>query len=99
MFFSEMIAEALKKYEHKEANEMETESEDCDITVFDTITSLMGRNITKQIKQRDQGGGNSSQPASSPTHPFKTLINNNSRNFNADSDALDSSKPLLGEEV
>ncbi|XP_070208431.1 potassium channel subfamily T member 2-like isoform X2 [Littorina saxatilis] len=63
-----LIAEALKKFESKDSPELETESEDCDMTVFDTITSLMGKDITRTIQQR-----NKSSPA------YKELMNNNSQ--------------------
>jgi hypothetical protein len=44
---SEALADALQQYQNLET---ETDpSEDYDATVFDTITSLMGRNITNRM--------------------------------------------------
>ena len=64
----ELIAEALEKYQNKD---METESEpteDYDVSVFDTITSLMGKEITRSIQRRDR----------SPPEGKESAINNNS---------------------
>jgi hypothetical protein len=44
---TEALADALQQYQNLET---ETDpSEDYDATVFDTITSLMGRNITNRM--------------------------------------------------
>lgn len=49
MLISELIAEALQKYHKVEA---ETENDDYDdTTVFDTITSLMGKDISHAIRR------------------------------------------------
>lgn len=68
MISPELIAEALEKYQNMD---METESEpteECDFSVFDTITSLMGKDITRSIQQRNQ----------SPPDRKETILNNNS---------------------
>ena len=68
MISPELIAEALEKYQNMD---METESEpteECDFSVFDTITSLMGKDITRSIQHRNQ----------SPPVRKENILNNNS---------------------
>ncbi|XP_025089681.1 potassium channel subfamily T member 2-like isoform X3 [Pomacea canaliculata] len=51
----ELIAEALQKY-HDVEGDKEVETDDQDVTVFDTITSLMGRDISHLLRRHVVGG-------------------------------------------